>query len=307
VTNAATLVILALLARRMLWPALPRGESGVAWPLQRTMLAESWPLMAALLLQVLFPSVNVLLLSLFRGDAAVGWYDAGRKWLDALSPIPALFTFAAFPVMARQAVQDLTALRRSVRLAVKALTILSLPAAVLVTLAATSLVGLLSGSAFLPYGAIALRLLIWSIVFGWINSLTNYVLIALNRQRYVLLVSGGRVLFTVLANLLLTPRFGYVASAWILTAGELLLLALFSVDLRRRLGPLGWLGTLGRPALAGLAMGAASWGAAQVSLPLAFLVGPAVYVAAFFLLRVLSAEDWEALGPLLPAVLRRRG
>ena len=301
-TNAATMTILALLARRLIWPDLP--PSAHAPFAIRPMLTESWPLMASLLLQALFTGVNGVLLQFLQGDAVAGWYDAARKWVDALNIIPSFFTFAVFPVMSRQAAHDRAGLRRSYRLSVKLLTLLSLPAAVLVTLLATSLVGLLSGSQFLPYGAVTLQLLIWSIIFGWINSLTNYVLIALNRQRYVLLVSGVRVLFTVIASLLFVGRFSYVASAWIIITGELLLVLLFAADLRRQLGPLGWGQTLGRPALAGLAMGATAWALASFSLPLALLASLVVYPAGLILLRPLAPEEWALLAPLLPARLR---
>ena len=304
-TNVATLAILALLARRLIWPNLPRGRGRVAWSLQRTMLAEGWPLMASLLLQVLFPGINVLLLQHWQGDAAVGWYDAARKWVDALIIIPAFFTFALFPVMSRQAAEDRAALARSYRLSVKLLVLIALPAAVAGTLLAYALVGLLSGPAFLPQGAIALQVLVWAIPFGWINSLTNYVLIALNRQRYVLLASGARVVFVVVANLLFVERFGYVASAWIIIGGESLLVLLFNADLRRHLGPVGWVRTLGRPLLAGLAMGAAAWAVAPYSRPLALLISLVVYLAALVLLRVLTPEEWALLSPLLPAPLRK--
>jgi len=304
-TNLTTMTILALLARRLIWSTLPRGKAHVSWPLQREMLTESWPLMASLLLQVFFPGVNGVLLQFWHGDRVAGWYDAGRKWVDNLNFIPSIFTFAVFPVMSRQAAQDRTGLRRSYRLSVKLLTMVTLPAAVLVTLLAVPLVGLLSGGRFLPHGAVALQILIWSIIFGWINSLTNYVLIALDRQRYVLLASGARVLFTIAANLLFVGRFSYVASAWIIVAGELLLVLLFYADLRRRLGAVGWMRTLGRPALAGLAMGTVAWAVAVHSLPLALLISPLVYLAALALLRTLTPEEWEMLSPLLPARWRK--
>jgi len=111
---------------------------------------------------------------------------------------------------------------------------------------------------------------------------------------------------TIAANLLFAPRFGYVASAWILIAGEWLLAALFDVDLRRQAGPVGWGRTLGRPVLAGLVMGAAAWGLAGYSLPLALVVSVIVYPAALALLRVLTPEEWEMLVPLLPARLRKK-
>jgi len=300
VTNLATLTILAVLAQRLIWAGQPRERGRVVWSLQWVMLVESWPLMASLLLQVLFPGVNLLLLQRLQSDAVVGWYDAARKWVDALNIVPSFFTFAVFPIMSRQAVQDASNLRRSYRLSVKMLTMVAFPTAVLVTLLSTPLVGLLSGERFLPHGAIVLRLLVWSILFGWINSLTNYVLIALNRQRYVLLASGMRVIFTVVANLLFVRTFSYVASAWIMIGGEFLLTVLFAVPLRQHLGDIGWVRLLGRPVLAGLAMGAVVWAAAPISRLLALVVGLVIYPVTLVVLRALTPEEREMLAPLVP-------
>ncbi len=305
-TNSATMVILAVLARRLIWAGSPRAGERVEVPLQREMLVESWPLMASLLLQQLFPGVNVLLLQRLQGDAVVGWYDAARKWVDALNIVPSFFTFAVFPVMSRQAAQDRSGLRRSYALSVKMLTMLALPVAVVITILATPLVGLLSGREFLPHGAIVLRLLVWSIVFGWINSLTNYVLIALNRQRYVLLASGARVVCTVAANLLLVRAFSYIASAWIIIGGEFLLVVLFYADLRRHVGPVRWGALLWQTALAALLMGGVVWGISVFSPALALVVGMITYPVALVGLRALTPEELRALAPLLPARLRAR-
>ncbi len=303
-TNLATLAILAILAQRTIWPTLPRAQVRVEWPLLRVMLMENWPLMASLLLQALFPFVNGLMLQNYQGDAVMGWYDAARKWLTALNVIPSLFTFAIFPVMSRQAAQDRSGLRRSYSLSVKLLTMLALPIAVLTTLSARFLVGVLSGAAFLPHGAIVLQILIWSAVFGWINSLTNFVLIALNRQRYVLLASGARVLFTIVANLLFVRAFSYVASGWIMVAGEFLLVLLFYADLRRHVGAVGWGRLLWRTTWAALVMGGVAWGLSLLSLSLALAAGVLVYPAALVLLRALTPEEREALAPLVPGPLR---
>ncbi|OQY23568.1 MAG: hypothetical protein B6I35_03350 [Anaerolineaceae bacterium 4572_32.2] len=299
--NARRLFVNTTLLRLLLFE---RGR--LSPPLLREMLAQSWPLMVSLLLQMLFTGANGVLLQFWRGDEAAGWYDAARKWVDALNLIPSIFTFAVFPLMSRQAAQDRAGLRQSYRLSVKLLTMIALPAAVLVALLATPLVGLLSGERFLPHGAVALRILIWSIIFGWLNSLTNYVLIALDRQRHVLLASGARVAFAVAANLLFVGRFSYVASAWIIVGGELLLVLLFAADLRRHLGPLGWGRALGRPLLAGVAMSATAWALASFSLPLALLISLVVYPAGLILLRALTPEEWALLSPLLPARLAER-
>ena len=303
-TNSATLAILMLSGRRIVWSELPPGRDRLVWPAVRAMLSASWPLMVSLLLQSLFAGVNVLLLQQLRGDQAVGWYDAGRKWVDALNIVPSFFTFAVFPVMSRQATRAKSRLRKSYGLSIKLLTIVALPAAVLITLASTVLVRVLSGSEFLPHGAVVLQILIWSIVFGWLNSLTNYVLIALDRQRYVLVASGLRVAFTVVANLLLVPALGHVASALIIIAGELLLILLFYIDLRNQLGSVQWGMTLGRPALAASVMGLTALAVAPISLPLALVMSSILYVLALGVMRVLSPEELDILSPLLPSALR---
>jgi O-antigen/teichoic acid export membrane protein len=305
-TNIATMTILAVLAWQLIWNDLTPTHVHFAWPLQRTMLTESWPLMASLLLQSLFTGANVVLLQYFRGDDAVGWYNAASKWvMNMLNIIPSLFTFAVFPVLARQAAVDRARLRRSYRLAVKLLTMVALPTAVLMVLTAAPLVWLLNGPRYLPHGAIALRLLVWSIAFGWINSLTNYVLIALNRQRYVVWASAARVVFAVVANLLLVPGFSYVASAWIIIGGELLLDVLFAIGVRRHLGAVRWGEVLGRPVLAGVAMGATAWALGAYSRPLSLFLSLVVYVTALVLLRVLTPKERSQLASLLPAPLRK--
>ncbi len=316
VTNFCTLGILVVLAYRVLFGPTslrpPRKSTPGAEALgkadfrsARAMLAESWPLMLSLLLQALFPGANVVLLQRLQGDAVVGWYDAARKWVDALNIIPSFFTIAVFPVVARLAVENRDGLRTAYRLSVKVLLAVAFPTAILVTLLATPLVGLLSGSAFLPHGAIVLRLLVWSILFGWFNSLTNYVLIALNRQRYVFLASGVRVAFTIVANFLLTGRYSYVASAWILIAGELLLAVLFAADLMRQVGPVGWWQTLGRLTLAGLGTGALTAAVAFYSRPAALLVALVAYPLLVIGLEAFTPAERETLGSLLSGPLQR--
>jgi O-antigen/teichoic acid export membrane protein len=222
-----------------------------------------------------------------------------------LNIIPSLFTFAVFPVLSRQAAEDRQRLRRSYQLSVKLLMIVALPTSVAITLLARPMVWLLSGRQYLPFGAVALRILVWSILFGWINSLTNYVLIALDRQRYVVQASAARVVFAVAANVVLVPRFGYTASAWIIIGGELILNLLFAVDLRRRLGPVAWGDVVGRPVLAGLAMGATAWLGARYSVVLALAASVALYLVGLVLVRALTAEERERLALLVPAPLRR--
>ena len=224
------------------------------------MLSESWPLMINHLLATVFFKIDIILMEAINGVRVVGWYSTAYKWLDAVQVIPAFLSAALLPVMSRQAHDDPPELVRSYRLAIKLLVLVALPIAVATTFLAHDLILILGGPEFLPDGAIALQLMIWSIPLGWVNSVTQYVLIALDQQRVLTRAFLIVVVFNIGTNLILLPRFSYPAAAIVTILGEGLLLAIFlrmlDATLRLRLpeGPerrVGFLGVIVRPSLRG--------------------------------------------------------
>ncbi len=171
----------------------------------RHMMGESWPLMINHLLATVFFKIDVVLMEAINGNTVVGQYSTAYKWLDALNIIPAFLTMALLPIMARQAHEDRAGLKRNYMLAVKLLVMVALPVAVVTTFIAEPLVRVLGGEEYLPAGGIALQLMIWSIPIGWINSVTNYVIVALDRQRTLTIAFAIGVLFNIITNLIFLP------------------------------------------------------------------------------------------------------
>ncbi len=133
---------------------------------------------------------------------------------------------------------------------------IALPIAVLVTLLSTLLIRILGGSAFLPDSAIALTILIWSIPIGFVNSVTQYVLIAVGQQRFLTGAFVIGVVFNVGANLLLIPRYGYAGAAVVTVLSEISLLIPFYFAVRRHVARLPWLDLVWRQVAAAAGMGA---------------------------------------------------
>lgn len=302
--NAITLVILGTLAWRQI-PALRAAglsrdglRTAPERALRREMLGESWPLMINHLLATLFFKIDVPLMEAILGNEILGLYSTGYKYLDALNVIPAMFTMALFPVISKKALEDREGFVRIFRLGLKILTLLVLPAAIIATLGARELVLLLGGPEYLPGGAVALQLMSWSMVIGWINSLTQYVLISLNQQRYLMRAYVLALSFNFIANLLLMPRFGYQASALLHTAAELMLFIPFVLRLHQQIGRLNWWQILGKPVTAV----ACAAPVAALLLPmsrLAALLGTLlVYGVAIWRLRFFDPHEREALAPI---------
>ncbi|CAG0929889.1 hypothetical protein TFLX_01464 [Thermoflexales bacterium] len=300
IVNCITFVVLYALMWRLDIARLRLRAYGIEsdGQLRRGMLRESFPLMLNHLLATLFFKVDVPMLQALQGPAVVGWYSTAYKWIDALNIIPAYSTMALFPVMSRQATEDKAALMRSTRFAIKFLVMIALPVAVLTTFLAPFLVLVLGGQAYLPHAAVALQIMIWSIPFGWINSIVNYILIALGQQSKLTRAFIVGLSFNIVANLLLIPHFSYVAAAAITILSELIEGLVFMIYLERSLGSIRWLHLLWRlfaSAGAMLSVMALAWPVHPLA---ALIAGPVVYLGGLVVLKVIGPEEKRVLNRL---------
>ncbi|MCE2488674.1 MAG: oligosaccharide flippase family protein [Anaerolineae bacterium] len=302
VTNVLTLVLLALGARPLL-RGLASGRPELR--LIRRMTGASWPLLANHFLATIFFQVDVLIIEAIHGARMLGLYSVAYKWVAALNIIPAFFTQALLPVMSRQAQEERETLKRTCVLGIKLLLILALPLAALFTALAWALTSLLGGTQYLPDGAIATQLMIWSIPVGWVNSFLQYALIALDLQRRITRAFLLAVAFNVVANLVLVPTYGYQAAALTTIASEVILLVPFVRLLQRALGPLPWRDILWRPLLATALLLLTLAGLWPLSAALALLAGCVLYVLLLWWLQPLTAQERGLLQPLLPQRLRK--
>ncbi len=305
IVNIFTLATLTLLAFRHF--DLP-GPWRVDMGLQRQMIKKGYPLMLIHLLQTVFISIDVVLLRtmLDNGKEVVGWYNSAYKWFNALQIVPSFFTLALFPIISREIGRSLDSARRMYEMSLRLMLLLALPIAAITFAAAPTLVGIVAGSEFLPHGAIALQIVIWSIPIGWLNSVTNYVLISLGLERLQPRAFAIAVGFNIGANLLFIPRFGYAAAAVTTILSELVLFVLFAYYLRQRMSGVRWGWLLKRPFAAAVFMVIAIFLGGQIHLLVGLVLGTAVYVGSLFALRVIGEEEKGILRDILPARLRER-
>ncbi len=291
-------ILLYLLIRHGFRPRLELDSS-----LQRQMVSLSWPLMLNNLISFSFFKIDVTLLKTMQGNTVVGLYSVAYKFMDALQILPASFAIAVFPLMSRYADTAKDSLMRAYLLSVRLLVIIALPVAIVTTVLAEPLVYLLGGSQYLPDSRIALQLMIWSIPIGFINSVTHYVLIALNQQRFLTKAFAIGLAFTVTANVIFIPIYSYQASALIHLFSELALLLPFYYCLRKHLAPVSWGRLLWRPALAAALMGGLLFAQQRllrdISLLLAVPLGGLVYLLALILLKTFSEEEIALFKSLL--------
>jgi len=299
--NVLTLLFLLWAGRRLIGPIRQRAPDR---KLIRQMASESFPLMLNHFLATIFFQVDIVILQALKGAAVVAQYSTAYKWLLAINIVPAFFTQALFPVISRQAQDDPAALSRSYRFGIKLLFALTLPLAVAFTALAEPLTLILAGPRYVPQGVIALQLMIWSIPIGWMNSLTQYALIALGLQRIITRAFAFAVCFNIAANLLFIPQFGFQAAAIATIASELALFLPFIMLARRHIPGLPVLALLWRPIVA---LGAMLAALALLGHSLfAVIASGLLYLTVLLLLRPLDAAEGQALLTMLPQPLREQ-
>ncbi|MCO5206496.1 MAG: oligosaccharide flippase family protein [Anaerolineae bacterium] len=297
VVNLITLLILIVMARRILQIG---GDWTIDMALQRDAFKRSYPLMLNHLLATIFWLIDVPLLRQINGDAVVGIYNAAYKWVNAFNVIPSFLTFALFPVISRQVNSNLDDARRTFRMSAKLLTLIALPLAAVVTLLAPIMIGVLGGAAFLPDGATALQIVIWSIPIGWLNSVTNYVVISLGMERRLTRAFMIGVAFNFIGNLILLPYLSFVGAALTTIASEIILLIAFNYFVKVRMQPIGWVNLLWKPFVITGVMLLVMLAVSQVSLVVGLLAGLIVYPAGLWLMKVFGEEERFILASILP-------
>ncbi|MGC9333959.1 MAG: polysaccharide biosynthesis C-terminal domain-containing protein, partial [Anaerolineae bacterium] len=260
----------------------------------------SFPLMLNHLLASVFFRIDVLLLKPMQGDAVVGYYGAAYKYVDGLLIIPQYFTQAIFPLMSRYAASSRDSLLRAYKLSLRLLLIVALPIAVGTPFIANGLILVLGGADYLPDSRIALQLLIGFLPLSFVNSVTQYVLIAIDQQRFLTKAFVIGVSFNIVANLVAIPLFSYRGAAVVTILSELALLIPFYYSVRKHLGHLPWISLAWRPVLASTVMAAVMWPLRDIPWPLLIPVGGAVYLVVLILIGGFRQPDMDLLVSVIP-------
>ncbi|MCS7050150.1 MAG: oligosaccharide flippase family protein [Thermomicrobium sp.] len=280
--------------------ALKRQHVRIQWLVTaselRRLAQTAWPLLLNGLLITLFFRVDTFIIQALSGSHALGIYDAAYKLPNLLPLIPSYFVLAVFPLLSRQSGSDL---RRTYELAAKFLIVVSWLVVLVTLLAAPLFIRLLGGHAFLPAAAETLRILIWFAPLHFLNGITQYAVIATDRQRDIAPAYATATAFNIVANLLGVSLFGYTAAAVVTVLTEVVLFLFLRGSLERSLGRIDWSPLLWKPFLVFLCALLLGVLLTRIS----FLLSPLtvlVYVFGLLLTRTVLPHELALLAPLLP-------
>ncbi|MFA5947947.1 MAG: flippase [Candidatus Gracilibacteria bacterium] len=193
---------------------------------------KALPYGLALILNTFYFRINSILISFIRGQEEVGIYAVAMRILEQLSILPLYFMNSVLPVLTKSLnTKEDGKYKRIISYSFDFLSALSLPAVVGGFILAYPIIFIVSTPEFLSrlsegfYGSdMAFKILIFASLFQFLNILFAFVLIALNKQTKLLYINGGCVIFNIILNLILIPKFGFRGAAFSSVLSEFFIL-----------------------------------------------------------------------------------
>lgn len=256
------------------------------------LLHESLPLGLVLIFISLYFKIDIVMLSLMKGDAAVGWYNASVVMIEALSFIPAIFMISLFPAISRFFVSSKESLAVAYEKSFRYLFILGLPIAVGTTLLADRIIFFIYGRDFIN-SVIALKVLIWALLLIFINHLLGTVLRSIDRQKLNAFFAGNAVIINVLLNLVLIPRYSFLGAAYATVITEIFIFISYFYYTSKFVSKIPVHMIVIRSTIAGLSMGIFIYSLGNFTLIFLVPLSTVLYFILLYILREFKGDDVE--------------
>jgi O-antigen/teichoic acid export membrane protein len=262
----------------------------------RELVRASIPFLLYGVLGVIYYRLDTILLSLMTSIAVVGWYGAGYRLFDTLVFLPSLVINAImYPVFAKLSLSSTSTLKMAVEKSLNFLLFCSIPIATTLIVAAPNIINFLYHHEAFTHTYPVLQGLAPGLVFLYINSVLNSVLMSTKREKKITIMAAAALVFNLGLNLILIPRYQHIGAAVVTSLTELLLLCMSVVFVPRHLLPLGSLRVGVKALVASLVMALAIWALHAFNIFVILPVAMFVYLAVAALLGTIPREDLKAL------------
>jgi len=207
VSEALHNVLMVIFSRRFIWP-----DFSLDTDMCKLLLKESLPLALSSVFIIIYFKIDVIMLSMMKGDAAVGIYSASYRLTEAFIFIPSTLMVSMFPLMSRYFEKSKETFVFAYLKSFKYLFSIALPLAVGITFFADEIILLLYEVQFFDSIKV-LQILIWATAIIFINLSLGQLLVSMNKQNITTISTAICALINVALNLILIPYFSYNGAA----------------------------------------------------------------------------------------------
>lgn len=238
--------------------------------------------------------VDTLLLPHLRNFEETGYYSAAYKFWDVLAFVPTVVGISLYPYFAESMSLGLKdRVRTGLETYTRYMIAVGLPMAVGAYLLAPRLTLAFYGKSFMP-AAPALWLLVLAVAILFIYSPANSLVIS-QQTKLATKITGFTLLTNIVLNLILIPKFGFVAAAAVTVLSELMQALAYRFVITRRIIDYKFFRFFVKPAIAAAAMAGLVLAMQGQNIWLIMASSGICYSILLLLFRFFKLEDWQLL------------
>ena len=253
-------------------------------------LKQSFPIGLAALVTFIYFKADTILLSLLKPQTEVGIYGAAYKVIENISFFPAMIVGLTLPMFSYNIFNNREKFKNIVNKNFKVFLVLVVPLIVGTLFLANGIVSIIAGPEF-SQSAIVLQIIIFASAFIFFGHLFTNILISANLQKKLFIVLLCCAIFNVSSNLILIPRFSYLATASVSVATEFLVVLLTGFVIYRNLKFIPSSNKIIWILLCGLIMAIFLWLTKDFNFFLRLLVSPLIYFGGLVVFNVISKNE----------------
>lgn len=254
----------------------------------------------------IYDRIDIVMLSMMKGDTEVGLYNVAYQLLRVIHLIPGIILSALFPLMSRSYQNDQELLKITSEKTLKYLAVLVVPLIIGITILGDRIILIIYGKAF-SYSSVALRILIWSALVSFMVQPFTYLLISSGQRAKYAFYSGIGIPVNITLNLILIPNFGLIGASIATVITDFFGGTLLYLYVSRNLLSVSISKFLNKPILASIAMGILIYSLREMTLFLLVPISIILYFLIFYSIKGFPVSDLDLARNILISFIPKKG
>lgn len=268
-------------------------------PFWKEVTIRSLPFGLTVFFYTIYFSIDVVMISWLAGDYATGLYNSAYKVISVFTAFYVIYQYVIFPLMSKLYTEDTSLLKISFEQSFKYSLLILLPIIVGVYFYSPYIINLIYSSEF-ALASVPMQILIWTVVFLFINGVATSLLNSIGKEFDVTKIYIIAAIFNILVNYFLIPKYTYIGASIATVLSEILILGLmmYSISKTEYKPDISLLKTVIKLVICGMILAIALY-LLNVSLWLAIPIGLIVYVISLLLTKSIDDTDRYIIRELL--------
>ena len=210
---------------------------------------QTLPIGVAYGFYIAFLQLDILLLTVMKGDEEAGLFSSAYKVVSTLILVVVPMIWVLLPHLTKTFQRSIEALKREGELYLKFIAGLMFPAAALIGVYSTWIVVTAFGAEFAAAG-LALAIVAPTLALRGISYLFDLSLTAARKQIYMTIGAGTAFFAKLILELILIPKYGFIGASWGTLGAEIIAFAVVYALVRRQVVKYSLWRALWKPAAA---------------------------------------------------------